>query len=40
MGKPDATDEQIIEALKMSNAWEFVKDQPDGINTFVGAGGN
>lgn len=40
MGKPDATDEDIIEALKMSNAWEFVQTQPDGINTFVGAGGN
>jgi len=24
MGKPDATDDDIIEALKMSNAWEFV----------------
>ena len=24
MGKPDATDEQIIEALKGANAWEFV----------------
>jgi len=25
MGKPNATDDEIIESLKMSNAWEFVK---------------
>lgn len=39
MGKPDATDEEIIDALKKTNAWEFIKDYPDKINTNVGAGG-
>ncbi len=24
----------------MANAWDFVKQQPDGVNTNVGAGGN
>jgi len=33
-------DEEIVEALKKTNAWEFVKDYPDGINTKVGAGGS
>lgn len=28
IGKPDATDEEIIEALKKTNAWEFVKEYP------------
>ncbi|MGC4041739.1 MAG: ABC transporter ATP-binding protein [Flavobacterium sp.] len=40
LGKPDATDEEIIEALKIANAYEFVKDLPDGINTNVGDSGN
>lgn len=40
MGKPDATDDEIIEALKAANAWGFVNEQPDGMNTHVGAGGN
>jgi len=25
MGKPNASDEELIEALKRSNAWEFVE---------------
>lgn len=40
LGKPDATDEEIIEALKIANAFEFVKDLPEGIYTNVGDGGN
>jgi len=39
MGKPDATDEEIIEALRKTNAWEFVSKYPKGINHEVGAGG-
>ena len=35
MVKEDATDEEIIEALKMSCAWEFVEKLKDGINTAV-----
>ncbi|WP_282135624.1 ABC transporter ATP-binding protein [Seonamhaeicola maritimus] len=40
LGKEDATDEDIIEALKVANAWEFVKDLPEGINTNIGDSGN
>jgi len=40
MGKTDATDEEIEEALRASNAWDFVQQQPDKLDTFVGAGGN
>ncbi|WP_028281739.1 ABC transporter ATP-binding protein [Olleya marilimosa] len=40
IGKPDATDDQIMEALKIANAWEFVKELPQGIETNVGDAGN
>lgn len=33
--KPDATDEEIIDALKLSCAWDFVEKLPDGINSMV-----
>ena len=29
--KPDATDEEIIEAMKLACAWDFVEKLPDGI---------
>lgn len=38
MGKPDATDADIEEALKKTNAWDFVQ-KAGGINAMVGAGG-
>ena len=38
--KPDATDDEIIDALKIANAYEFVKDLPNGINTNIGDSGN
>lgn len=40
LGKPNATDDEIIEALKVANAYEFVKELPDGINTNIGDAGN
>lgn len=40
LGKEDASDQEIIEALKIANAHEFVKDLPDGINTNIGDSGN
>ena len=40
LGKLDATDEEIIEALKIANAYEFVKDLPNGIHTNIGDSGN
>jgi len=39
LGNQDATDEDVIEALKIANAWEFVKDLPEGINTNIGDAG-
>ena len=35
MVKEDATDEEIIEALKTACAWDFVKKMRDGINSSV-----
>ena len=40
LGKLDASDEEIISALKIANAYEFVKDLPDGIYTNIGDSGN
>lgn len=40
LGNPNATDEEIIEALKIANAYEFVKDLPNGIHTNIGDSGN
>lgn len=40
LGKLDATDEEIIEALKIANAYEFVKELPFGIHTNIGDSGN
>lgn len=33
--KPDATDGEIVEALKLACAWEFVEKLPDGINSEI-----
>jgi ATP-binding cassette, subfamily B (MDR/TAP), member 1 len=39
--KPDATDQEIIDALKSANAWDFVSALgKDGIHTNVGNAGN
>ncbi|KGO84488.1 antibiotic ABC transporter ATP-binding protein [Flavobacterium beibuense F44-8] len=40
LGKPDATEEEVIAALKIANAYEFVKDLPKGIDTNIGDSGN
>ncbi|MDO7170658.1 ABC transporter ATP-binding protein [Mariniflexile sp. AS56] len=40
LGKDNATDEEVIEALKIANAWEFVKELPNGIETNIGDAGN
>ena len=33
--KPDATDAEVIEALKLAEAWEFVEKLPEGIDSVV-----
>jgi subfamily B ATP-binding cassette protein MsbA len=40
IGKLDATDDEIIDALKIANAYEFVKELPLGIHTNIGDSGN
>ena len=40
LGKLDATDDEIIDALKIANAYEFVKELPNGIYTNIGDSGN
>ena len=39
MVKEDATDEEIIEALKISCAWDFIGKMPDTINSKIGERG-
>lgn len=38
-GRPDATQDEIIEAAKLANAWEFIKDLPKGLDTLTGERG-
>ena len=40
LGKDGASDEEIIDALKIANAWEFVKDLPGALDTNIGDSGN
>lgn len=37
--KPDVTEEEIIDALKLACAWEFVEKLPDGIHSKIGERG-
>ena len=37
--KPDATDEEIVKALKIAQAYDFVKDYPDFLEHKVNRGG-
>ncbi|TDP73883.1 ABC transporter ATP-binding protein [Bradymonas sediminis] len=38
-GRLTASDEEIIEALKSANAWEFVSEFPEGLDTGLGERG-
>ncbi len=38
-GQLDASDAEIIQAAKFANAWEFIQDLPDGLDTLVGERG-
>ena len=35
IGKPDATEEEIIQAAKMSHSWEFIRRLPDRLDTVI-----
>ncbi|MGM0974391.1 MAG: ABC transporter ATP-binding protein [Bacillota bacterium] len=39
LGKPDATEEEVIEAAKAANAHEFIMNLPEGYDTKVGERG-
>lgn len=39
MGKPDATDEEIIAAAKLSHSYSFIKRLPNGLDTVIGEDG-
>ncbi len=38
-GKPNATEEEIIEASRKSNSWDFISQFPEGLETIVGERG-
>lgn len=38
-GKPEATEEEIVDAAVKANAWEFISSFPDGLQTVVGERG-
>lgn len=40
LGNENATDEDVLKALEIANAWEFVKELPEGIDTNIGDSGN
>ena len=39
VGKPDATDEELIVAARKAQAHDFIMQQPDGYNTMIGERG-
>jgi subfamily B ATP-binding cassette protein MsbA len=40
VAKPNATEQELIDALEVANAKAFVLDLPEGLNTNIGDGGN
>ena len=38
-GKPHATEAEVIEAAKQSNAWDFISSFPEALETIVGERG-
>lgn len=40
MGKPDATEEEVIAAAKIANAHQFITGLPEGYHTNIGDDGN
>lgn len=39
IARPDATEEEIVAALKKARAWEFARHLPNGLDTLVGERG-
>lgn len=38
-GKKDASDQEIEQALKTAQGWDFVASKPDGLDTVIAQGG-
>ncbi len=38
-GKPEASEEEVIEAARKANAWDFIRSFPEGLQTVVGERG-
>jgi len=38
-GREDATDDEIIEALKIAQGYDFVMEKPDGLHEYIAQGG-
>jgi ATP-binding cassette, subfamily B, bacterial len=38
-GRPDAAEDDIIDAARKANAWDFIQSFPDGLETIVGERG-
>ena len=34
--RPDATEAEMVDACRKANIWEFISNQPDGLDTMVG----
>ena len=39
MGKPDATEAEVMQALKAAQCTDIIEKLPDGVNTVIGTGG-
>ena len=39
MGKPNATDEEVLNALKSAQCMDIIEKFPDGVNTVIGSRG-
>lgn len=40
IGKPNATEQELLEAAEISNSYEFIKDLPEKFDTNIGDSGN
>lgn len=40
VGNPDASEKELINALQMANAWEFVSQKENGLEEIIGERGN
>jgi len=40
LGKPNASEAELMEAAEISNSYEFIKDLPEGFETNIGDSGN